>query len=33
MFAILKMFFFKSDLRDYKTPEEKSKRVIENLTE
>jgi len=32
MFGILKIFFFPSDLRKYKTPEEKSRYVIENLT-
>ena len=32
MFAILKVFFFPNDLKEYKTPEEKSKYVIENLT-
>ena len=32
MFFVLKLFFFKSDLRDYNTTEEKSNKVIENLT-
>jgi hypothetical protein len=32
MFFILKLFFFKSDLRDYNSFEEKSDKVIENLT-
>lgn len=31
MFFILKLFFFKSDLRDYDTPQEKGDRVIENI--
>lgn len=31
IFFILKLFFFKSDLREYKTNEEKSEKVIENL--
>lgn len=31
MFVILKLFFFKSDLREYRTPEEKSDKVVENL--
>ncbi len=31
MFFVLKLFFFKSDLRDYNTTEEKSNKVIENL--
>jgi len=32
LFFILKIFFFKGDLREYKTPQEKSNKVIENLT-
>ena len=32
MFLILKVFFFRDALADYKTPEEKSKHVIEQLT-
>jgi hypothetical protein len=32
MFFILKLFFFKSELRVYSTPEEKSRHVINNLT-
>ncbi|MBP6454724.1 hypothetical protein SDC9_20287 [bioreactor metagenome] len=32
MFFVLKLFFFKSDLREYDTIEEKSNKVIENLT-
>jgi len=32
MFFVLKLFFFKSDLREYNTFEEKSDKVIENLT-
>lgn len=32
MFFVLKLFFFKSDLREYDTMEEKSNQVIENLT-
>lgn len=31
MFFVLKLFFFKSDLRHYNTTEEKSNKVIENL--
>lgn len=31
MFFILKLFFFKSDLREYKSDEEKSNKVIENI--
>ena len=31
MFFILKLFFFKSDLREYKTVDEKSNKVIENI--
>ncbi len=31
IFFILKLFFFKSDLSDCKTPREKSDKVIENL--
>lgn len=31
LFLILKLFFFKPALSDYKTPEEKSNKVIENL--
>lgn len=33
IFAVLKIFFFKSDLRNYKTPEAKADKVIENLTD
>jgi hypothetical protein len=32
MFFVLKLFFFKSDLREYDTFEKKSDKVIENLT-
>ena len=32
MFFVLKLFFFMSDLREYDTIEEKSNKVIENLT-
>ncbi|MDD4057283.1 MAG: DUF4492 domain-containing protein [Bacteroidales bacterium] len=32
MFFVLKLFFFKSDLREYNTFEEKGDKVIENLT-
>ena len=32
MFLILKIFFFKNALADYKTPEEKSRHVIEQLS-
>ena len=32
MFFILKLFFFRPELAKYKTEEEKSKVVIENLT-
>jgi hypothetical protein len=32
MFLILKIFFFKNALNDYKTQDEKSNKVIENLT-
>lgn len=31
MFFILKLFFFKSDLREYKTEQEKGNKVIENI--
>lgn len=31
IFFILKLFFFKNDLREYKTDKEKSEKVIENL--
>ena len=31
MFFILKLFFFRSDLQEYNTVEEKSDKVIENL--
>ncbi len=31
MFFILKLFFFKNDLREYKTPQEKGDKVIENI--
>ena len=31
MFFVLKMFFFKNDLRDCRTDEEKSNKVIENI--
>ena len=33
MFAILKLFFFRSELSKYNTQEEKSKHVIEQLIE
>ncbi|HBG23864.1 MAG: DUF4492 domain-containing protein [Bacteroidetes bacterium GWF2_41_61] len=33
MFFVLKLFFFKSELSVYPTKEEKSKHVIEKLTE
>ncbi len=33
MFFVLKLFFFKSDLREYDTPQEKGDKVIENLME
>jgi Na+/H+ antiporter NhaD/arsenite permease-like protein len=33
MFFVLKLFFFKSELSVYSTKEEKSKHVIEKLTE
>ncbi|MDP3437755.1 MAG: DUF4492 domain-containing protein [Bacteroidales bacterium] len=32
MFFVLKLFFFKRELGVYSTPEEKSKHVIEKLT-
>ncbi len=32
MFFVLKLFFFKSELSAYSTPEEKSNHVIEQLT-
>ena len=32
MFFVLKLFFFKSALSEYDTAEEKSQKVIENLT-
>jgi len=32
MFGILKLFFFKAELSEFKTPDEKSKYVIEQLT-
>ena len=32
MFAILKLFFFRSELAPYKTDDEKSRHVIEQLT-
>lgn len=31
MFFVLKLFFFKSDLREYNTVDEKSNKVIENI--
>ncbi len=31
MFFILKLFFFKSDLREFKTDQEKGEKVIENI--
>ena len=31
LFFILKLFFFKGALSDYRTPEAKSQKVIENL--
>ncbi|MEF9986325.1 MAG: DUF4492 domain-containing protein [Bacteroidales bacterium] len=31
LFLILKLFFFKPALKDYKTDEDKSNKVIENL--
>lgn len=31
LFLILKPFFFRNQLRDLKSPEEKSERVIQNL--
>ncbi len=31
MFFILKLFFFKSDFREYKTEQEKGNKVIENI--
>ena len=31
MFFVLKLFFFKSDLRDCKTDVEKGNKVIENI--
>jgi len=33
MFLILKLFFFRSELAPYKTPEQKSRHVIEQLTQ
>ena len=33
MFLILKLFFFRSELAAYKTPEQKSRHVIEQLTQ
>ena len=33
MFLILKIFFFKNALADYKTPEDKSRHIIERLTQ
>ncbi len=32
IFCVLRIFFFKPALRNYKTPEAKAERVIENLT-
>lgn len=32
LFVVLKLFFFKSDLAEYRTEKEKSEQVIENLT-
>ena len=32
MFAILKLFFFRNELAPYKTPDQKSRHVIEQLT-
>lgn len=31
MFFVLKLFFFKNDLRDYETQQQKSDKVIENI--
>ena len=31
MFFVLKLFFFKSDLREFKTEQEKADKVIENI--
>ncbi len=31
MFFVLKLFFFKCDLREYKTEQEKGNKVIENI--
>ena len=31
MFFILKLFFFKNDLRDFNTEQEKGNKVIENI--
>ena len=31
MFFILKLFFFKNDLRDFSTEQEKGNKVIENI--
>lgn len=33
LFFVLKLFFFRSDLAPYKTPQQKSGRVIERLVE
>ena len=33
MFAILKLFFFRSELAPYKTNDQKSRHVIEQLTQ
>ena len=33
MFLILKLFFFRSELATYKTTEQKSRHVIEQLTQ
>jgi uncharacterized protein YpmB len=32
IFCVLRIFFFKPALRNYKTPEAKAEKVIENLT-
>lgn len=31
MFFVLKLFFFKNDLREFKTEQEKGNKVIENI--
>ncbi len=33
LFFVLKLFFFKSSLREYDTPQERGDKVIENLME